>query len=251
MTDAPTTPAPSPPCPSAEAHWSQAFALRQLHMLGELAELGLDVARAVERQASDPAAPQVVHGDVALAYARVSRAVRLALMMQSRLIDELKAAERAGARAQANAQANAQAAALAEAEIARDAADPADAPFTPGDQRRARLLRIVERVVETEHPDDEETLQILMTDVCERLDDETLYGDLLERPASELVARLCKDLGLDPDWAELAQERWALREVESGDIGWPLAGLTPMRPPPLAGEGDPEGVERAFGADTG
>ena len=31
----------------------------------------------------------------------------------------------------------------------------------------------------------------------------------------EIVARLCKDLGLEPDWSELSQELWATRELTS------------------------------------
>jgi hypothetical protein len=208
MTDASTGPAPIPakegtPCPADEAHWARAYAMRRLEMLGELAELGLDVARAVERQASDPSAPRVVQGDVALAYARVSRAVRLTLMLQARLIEDMKAASAAETEA---------------------AAEPDR--LSPEYRRKARVERIVERLAETEHPDDEDRVTELIVEAGERLDDEDLYGDLLERPVSELVARICKDLGLEPDWAELAEELWAVREVESGDVGWPLARQT-------------------------
>src|SRR5262249_44535607 len=80
---------------------------------------------------------------------------------------------------------------------------------------------IVERVATASH--DEKTVDRLLRESAERLDDEDLYGDLLERPVSELVARLCKDLGLHPDWAELAEELWAIREAGSGRPGWPLA----------------------------
>jgi len=213
MTDAPTSPALPQPCPADEADWARAYAMRQLEMLGELAEIGLDVARAIERQASGrtdaqdgdaPTTPAVFQGDPALAYARVSRAVRLTLMLQARLIEDLKAADKAGAEAGAEAA----------AETAR---------LEPAYRKKVRVEAIVERLIEAEHPDDEETLDTLMADAGERLDDEDLYGDLLERPVSEIVARLCKDLGLAPDWAELAEELWAVREVESGRPGWPLA----------------------------
>jgi hypothetical protein len=211
MTDAPTSPALLPSCPADEADWARAYAMRQLQMLGELAEIGLDVARAVERQASGsgqesgmPAAPAVFQGDLALAYSRVSRAVRLTLMLQSKLIEDLKAADKAGAEV--------------DAEAAKD-----EARSDPAYQKKVRVEAIVERVIRAERPDDAETLDTLMTDACERLDDEDVYGDLMERPVSELVARICKDLGLTPDWAELAEELWAVREVQSGRPGWPLA----------------------------
>ena len=217
MTAALTTPAPPPPCPADEADWARAYAMRQLQMLGELAEIGLDVARAVERQASgqnagQPDAPvvqgRIFQGDLALAYSRVSRAVRLTLMLQARLIEALKAADKTGAEGRA----------AAEAETAKD-----QERREPAYQRKVRVEAIVQRVIEAEHPDDEETLDTLINETGERLDDEDLYGDLMDRPLSELVARLCKDLDLHPDWAELAEELWAVREVESGRLGRPLA----------------------------
>jgi hypothetical protein len=196
--------------PADDADWARAYALRQLQLLGELAEIGLDVARAVERQASgrNDDQPEVFQGDLALAYSRVSRAVRLTLMLQAKLIEDLRAADMAGAEERA----------AAEAEAAKDLErrDPAY-------QRKARVEAIVERLIEAEHPDEEETVDDVLREAAERLDDEDLYGDLLERPVSELVARLCKDLGLEPDWAELAEEFWAVREVQSGRPGWPLA----------------------------
>jgi hypothetical protein len=211
MTDAPTSPALPPLCPADEADRARGYALRQLEMLGELAGIGLDVARAVERQAAGrPAGPEapapVFQGDLALAYSRVSRAVRLTLMLQSRLIEDMKASDKAGAEGRA---------------AAEDEAAEIEARFDPAYRMKARVEAIVERVAEASH--DEEAVDDLLRESAERLDDEDLYGDLLERPLSELVARLCKDLGLNPDWAELAEELWAVREVSSGDVGWPLA----------------------------
>jgi hypothetical protein len=227
MTDAPNSPALPQPCPADEADWARAYAMRRLEMLGELAELGLDVARAVERQASDPSAPQVVPGDVALAYARVSRAVRLTLMLQAKLIEDMKASEEASG----------------EARVMLD----------PVNRTKARVHAIVDRVALSQHPDEPETRDRLLEEAADHLDDEDLYGDLLEYPLSTLVARLCKDLGLEPDWAELAEELWAVREVESGEVGWPLAGLNLRTTSPTLGRGRGEPsaeepmVERAGG----
>jgi len=193
---------------------------RQRQILGELAEIGLDVARAVGRQAQahgaaadapvDPApgpAPAPVDA-LALAYARVSRAVRLTLMLQSQLIED----EAAQARAEAKATANA-------------------APPTAEDIKKARIERIVERLVTAEHRHDVDLADELTAEAAERLDDEDVYGDLMRRPISEIVARLCRDLDLSPDWTRLAQELWAKAEIASGDVGAPLARL----PLPLDG----------------
>jgi hypothetical protein len=185
---------------------------RQVQLLGELAELGLDIARAIARQASGQSVEAVVEGDVALAYARVSRAVRLTLMLQAKLIEEFQAAA--------------------------DEAAEVKARLAPAYRAKARVEAIVERVAESAH--DEDTVDRLISEAAERLDDEDLYGDLLERPLSELVARICKDLGLEPDWAELAGELWAVREVRSGEVGWPLAGpRLSATSPAYSGRGGP------------
>jgi hypothetical protein len=214
MTPAPDTPTLNPPASDAE-DWTRPFALRQLQLLGDLAEVGLEVARAVERRARDAGADEDM-SRIAMAYSRTARAVRLTAMLQAKLVKDLKAD------GQAAAEAEQEAAAL-------------KARFDPAYRRKARAEAIVERVAEARHPDDEDRVDHLMRESAERLDDEDLYGDLLERPISELVARLCKSLGLDPDWAELAEELWAAQEIESGEPGWPLAGLATERtcPPPL------------------
>jgi hypothetical protein len=229
MTATPDNP-PALPQPSPNEPWMRPATLRQLALLGELAEIGLEISRAIERHATGKAEAPVMKGDHALAYARVSRSVRQTIHLQSRLIDSMKAEDDAAA------------------ETAPEAAKEA-ARLTPEYQRKASVERIVERLIEVEHPDDEETLDALICDAGERLDDEDLYGDLMDRPMSELVARICRDLGLTPDWSTLAAELWAQKEIESGTPGWPLAMLT--RPLPLAGEGDREAVERAFRRNTG
>jgi hypothetical protein len=170
-------------------------------------------------------------------------------MLQSRLIKDIKADAQADAKRRAEA-------AKAEAERA--------AEREPAYRCKSRVENIVYRVAGARHPGAEPAVTRVIREAGERLDDEDLYGDLLERPLSEIVARICRDLGLEPDWAELAQEWWAVTEIESGDVGWPLRQFTSeqTRPLPLAGgEGamandlaiepnDREAVERAFSFDT-
>jgi hypothetical protein len=163
---------------------------RRLAQLDRLAEAGLEIAEALASQAKG-SGPQMVEGDVALAYARVSRAVRMAVMLQSRLSDE---------------------------------AERENAPQDPAQDHKARVKRIVGRILRTGYdgvrPDEYESCQ---REVAEYLDDDDAYGDVLSRPISELVAQVCEDLGLEPDWESLALEPWALREIESGEVGKPLA----------------------------
>jgi len=186
----------------------------QLRVLGRLADAGLNIVLAIERQATQAAeappqaahAPGVFPGDLALAYARVSRAVRMSIALQSKLIGDRDERER----------------------TARERTRFENALDRPG--RKANIERIVGRVAQAEH-DDEEAVQGVVNEAAERLEDEGLYGDVMTRPVSEIIADICQDLGLTPDWADLAWEAWAREEMESGAVGAPLAELAPIPPP--------------------
>ncbi|MEI9891967.1 MAG: hypothetical protein WDN45_17205 [Caulobacteraceae bacterium] len=172
---------------------------RQLAMLDALAAAGVQVAREVGRQAE---AQQTPAAELTLAFARVSRALRLAILLQDQLTE---------------------AADTREARIRKALEDAED---RQGEVRKARVERIVERLAVQTHPHDEEQVDRIVCEAGDRLDDMDLYGDLLERPLSEIVARICKDLNLDPDWTALAQELWAQEEIESGEVGAPLEALS-------------------------
>jgi hypothetical protein len=166
----------------------------QLDGLGRLADVGLTIAGALERQATaeepDEGPRAIVLADISLAYERVARAVRLTFALQSRLIADLQALDRG--------------------------------PGLDADARKARIGRIVERVVEAgEH--DFHTAASLIREAQERLEHDDIYGDVLSKPVSELIDQICRDLGLSPDWESLAQEAWAREEMESGATGSPLA----------------------------
>jgi len=176
---------------------------RQLAMLGRLAEAGLNIALAIEREATSPSpgpdeAPAGHGSDPALAYARVSRAVRLTLALQSNLLKDLRALDRGR--------------------------------FEVRRERRRKVERIVERVIRAEHDGMDGEAERLADEASERLEYDDIYGDLADRPVSEVVAEVCRDLGLSPDWAVLAEEAWARAEVEAGAACAPLAAL--VRPPP-------------------
>ena len=55
------------------------------------------------------------------------------------------------------------------------------------------------------------------------------------RPVGELVALICRDFGLDPNWDALAEEAWAQAEMDGGAEGSPFA-PTDAPPPALAAE---------------
>jgi hypothetical protein len=168
MTDAATLPET---LPAAAADWGRPFVERQLQMLGRLAEVGLEIAVALEVQAKGGEA--VVQGDIAMAYNRVARAVRQTIMLQSRLIEELQERQ-TGA-------------------VGRKAA------------ARASAAHLIQGVIKDAGPHDVERAERLAAEAAERLRDED-FGDLLSRPFAEAVAGIVKDLGLSPDWLALAQD---------------------------------------------
>ncbi len=189
-------------------------------MLEALSQAALRMALAIERQAAEapaegsaPAAP----GEAAMAFSRVSRAMRMSALLQSRLIADL----------QALAQSPARLAALAEAAQRGD----------PAYRHKARVEGVVERVAKATCGDDEDRLERLMVEAGERLDDDDIYGEVLTRPVGELVALICRDLGLDPDWTRLAQEAWAKEEIAGGDPRSPFIPL-PLDGGEVGSEGD-------------
>jgi hypothetical protein len=164
--------------------------------------------------------PQVVEGDAALAYSRFSRAVRQGILLQTQL--------------------------LAEPEEAKPAkADADDAPkeifyswLENDHSKRAARIDHVEQIVERMARGDgepEETVERLAREAAEQAEKFEVYGDLAYRPMSEVLAEICRDLGLNPDWTVLRTHCWARKEIAKGEegeeVGWPLKD----GPPPPAG----------------
>lgn len=207
---------------------------RDLAVLGRLRDLGMAIAEALGRQveaapaaaapdaAEDPAPPPapLFTGDLVLGFARLARAVRVTVALRARLIGELEAVDELQDRRTGHR---------------RDAAR---------EDRKAQLGRVLTRIIEDEtlaacdddseggaaetdavegREGDSEACERLIDEAYERLDDEERYGDLLDRPVSELIALICRDLGLSPDWPRLAEEAWAQDELRSGRVGTPLA----------------------------
>ena len=200
----------------------RALVEQEVAMLTRLAQIGLNIAEAVERQAvaqaqaaeraaepgAAPAEVSVGRSEPGLVYPRVARAVRLTLALRSKAVKDLLALDQGEAQAR---QARDKAVADSEAE-----ADPVE-------RRRERIGRIVRRLIEAEEGDPKE-VERLSSDVWERLEDEDgdVYGDLMARPIGEIVARICEDLELSPDWKALAREAWAVEEAATRAPGSPF-----------------------------
>ena len=160
---------------------------RQLARLDWLADLGLQIAEGLAAQAKGTG-PQVVEGDLALAYDRVARAVRMAVMLQSRLIED--------------------------ARLSREAATaPVADPAGPAQARKDQVARIVKRVAQADGGLDGTQVRWAAREVSERLEHDDIYGQVMSQPVSDLVHDICYDLGLTPVWARLAEEAWAQDEA--------------------------------------
>jgi hypothetical protein len=171
---------------------------RQRARLDRLADLGLEIAEGLAAQAKGTG-PQVVEGDVALAYDRVARAVRMAVMLESRLAADLRpSAEQASG------------------------AGPGAGPAEPAKARKDRVARIVRRVAEGQGGLDGFQIGWAAREARERLEHDDIYGQVMSQPVSDLVADICRDLGLTPDWAQ--------DEIGSGEVGEALQDLLALSP---------------------
>ncbi len=177
----------------------------RVRMLGRLAEIGLGLAERL-------AAPDAPVADAALAYARVARAVRQTLALQSRLDDQQ--------RAEAETDQATKAARRARAEAADNLAAVRRV------LRRNDVLVQVEQAIEDEAP--ESDAERLLDGLNERLDDIYEDEDFVGRPLGEVVAAIRADLGLPVDPALLTDPLW----LETGGDWEP-----PTAPPSWAGGG--------------
>jgi hypothetical protein len=162
--------------------WERALLDRQLETLDRLAELGLAVAAAVKDRVTAPEAADTVVQHAALDFARVSRAVRMTLALQSRLVRDFKTPVPSlspAARAEPPAR-RVQVAWIGEAERIE----------------KRRVCTAVRRRAE-DAALDAETTERLVREAEERLERDDVDDDLMTRPFDELVALICEDLGLD------------------------------------------------------
>ncbi|HSZ52204.1 MAG TPA: hypothetical protein VK801_11575 [Caulobacteraceae bacterium] len=185
----------------------------RMRLLEEMAELCMDLARIVHRQAkaaaelaepsaseadevpanrAAPASPSAL--DPSDAIARISRALRLTLALHARTEEQLRAL-RAGVVAECEARR-----ALANHRAAADAS-------LRRQRRRDTVLNLVTEAAERE-VEDEEALWDVIEAVEERLNEDEAYQNLEAAPLRELVERLCADLELNPDWSLWEGEGW-------------------------------------------
>jgi hypothetical protein len=251
LTDTETPATPDPRIARAE---------ERLCMLRELAEMGMELTRALVRQnAPAPEAPEGVdmapaspaptgapaaRRDPADAFARLSRAIRLTLALEA-TTDEAIAALRAGgspvagpagaAPAPAGGPAwtpmteNARLGAYREAfrnDLAHEGVEApvANAGPPPRDYPSAFRNRVRDCVIDVINREIDSGHQAieLLDETYERLWEGERYDAFIFRPLKEAVAAICDDLGLKPDWSRWAGEGWPPPESSSRrwDTGW-------------------------------
>jgi hypothetical protein len=162
----------------------------QMAMLSRLAQIGMELAEACGRdaraEAGDGPAPSPEHRrEIGLVFARVARAVRMTIALQSRLAGDLAALDRADdvARMRRKTERRFRLSRLC-GEAARASVD-------------ARRRSGAQRWSDEDAIEDE--IERLSAEACERLTDAE-DGDLWGRPFDEVVARICADLKLSPEW---------------------------------------------------
>jgi hypothetical protein len=217
------TPTSSTPLDRLEADVPDRAAER-FAMLRELADIGMEMARALQGEVraraevveDDAADPSRSVAELGLAFSRVSRAVRQTLALEARLEDDRLARERAAEDAQS--QSNSE---LSEA----------------GARVKAKLMRLLypEREDDDSWDDDEDE------DLSDGPDVERGEGFVSDRPAANVVAGVCGDLGIEPDLSLWADEHGvAVSAARAASDGQPVPPEehreAATRPPPHSDE---------------
>jgi hypothetical protein len=192
MSVSPESAADTGPDPQRARDANAAFlkAAEDTEILRELAQIGMGLARLVKanaeaKLAKDPGCDLV---RVDQMFARISRSIRQTLAFEPKLA-EMREKQATASLKEAQAQA---------VDIARKRS------------RQAKVERAVTETIEAETgPSDRENL---LTDLHERLLDPDIEADLASISIGELVAGICDDLGLKPDWAVWKRKGWYLTE---------------------------------------
>jgi hypothetical protein len=201
--------------PQAETDPQVLRAERRLFMLGQLAEIGMALARDLSRRVGEglERGEPLDGGAVALEFSRVSRAVRQTIALEARLdqdreaLAKMFAAERA-ARDRATQQARI--------------------------EGRRRVVRLaVQGAIERAGGGYRQMGQ-LNEALYERLEDPREDDDFADLPVSALVSRICTALGVRADWDLWKTTDWAAEERRAAVEGSPYAPMTAEGAEPAA-----------------
>ena len=179
---------------------------RDIAMLHELADITMDLTRALGRLALEKAAEgdAKAAGDLGVVVTRVGRALRQTIAYRRKIEDRV----REGADKHTAEQAS------IEAEQVQRAAQ---AKRSRSVERKHMIRRAVEQVMAADEDEDR------FDELYERLDEYESFTDFTDRPVSAFVADICNALGLEFDWDQFAYDPWAMQEAETQPEGSPFA----------------------------
>ena len=211
----------------------EARAARRIAVAHRLVEMGLEVAEAVQRRAlaqmadeaegqdaDDGEAAKGRRTDPVAAVERVARTVRLSLALAARL-DGDEPVRRARARSDEAAEREAEAEARKRAREAREHAELVHAA-----RREDMVFEVLEATLKAEGLDREDVHERAVEineRVAESMSDREWEYDYVRRPVGAVIAKLCEDFGLEPDWSLWAEEAWAIEEAQTNAEGSPYA----------------------------
>ena len=269
--------------PSSAGGGVRALLGRQLHIVGRLADKALETACRIWKAATDNTSARGARVSLdwlAAVHPKVSRALRLAVLLHARLMAELRGPG-------------------PNAAPAGDTAAPAADPPAPEDPR-AEVLRMFAE----EHERTRRLMQAIASgtfdpdaweeqdDLYDRDDLEDEYDDLdrperdspdrldslgrepadplrryvMTRPVDELIAEIARDLGLAPQWLREVEQQWeqAQRQADLPPEGGvpaegrggglhppalpPPSSASPTLPPEGEDPSDPPWIARELGA---
>ena len=210
-----------------------------LCVLARLTELGMVLAEKLVAQATVDNVAPVDAGEVGAAFAKVSRGVRMTVMLETRLLKERRL-RRDGLEAAHEAKLQA----MREARWSKEAAEAQEEENERVEKQQNAIDEAVKDMIRAERPEGYERERLY-----DRLDqvwvkDLDAYGKLVlsggqslydemggeDALVSKQIAAFCKALDLTPDWDLWKDSVWAREEAEDEAEGSPYA--TPKTGPP-------------------
>jgi hypothetical protein len=167
------------------------MAERQGRILGELAELGMSLARDLHGRALAADTPKAVV-DLGIAFHRISRSVRQTLALEAKLDRDREQAARGD-----------------RVEAVRERQGRIS-------QRADQVRAVTARAIWTEAEGDE--AERLLNDLDDWLEVESFARDFADRPIEDLIARVCADLGVTPPARDPGSEASVEGEGAEGAI---------------------------------
>ncbi len=188
---------PAPPPPAADPRLA-----REVELLAELAELGMDMARMVHGAtkaaiAYSPSGSPPEVAELGRVFRGLAQGVRRTLALKARLEEGRPLFRRAGAPRPVDAPA------------VSSAPSPGPTPardVRPQTLRRDELRAVLAPAIEGDPPERERLLDAL--DV--HLSVLAARADFLDRSFGELVLNICRDLKLDADWRRWINAPWVV-----------------------------------------